>query len=852
MDLLLQQFIPEARDLLESSTRALVALEADPSDHDAVNGLFRSVHTLKGTAGIFEIPAFTKLVHAAEDVLNLVREHKLVLEPELVDQLLAGMDLLSHWVEWLGSNGSLPSDAARVGAVHIATYRSRIAQDAAPVGAQPGAEPASVPAEVPPWVHGFEESDRLAAASVLARLGEEARLLAIEYRPDPQCFYAGEDPLYAIRQIPGLIAFQWTHRDDWEELRAADLFSCRVVLRVLADASRKTVDELFRYVTEQVSISDVAIEDLFHLDLASERDDASERELRGWLDLAADGDWLALSEAVGGACGRDGVVGSGARWLTAILEVPTPPAAAIQTIVRGLNGLEPRGPDDLRAKTSKTDGPMEIALADELSDVQARILALEPGSEDWRNRLPSVIETLARIVFATTGEDVREALTSAGDASLVGGDPAPLLSALATLMRPAGPAPKVPSVDGGSAEARGAKNQPKGEGEKFLKVEQSRVDAIMDLVGELVVAKNALPYLSRRAENEFGCRELAREIKHQYSALDRITQSMQGAIMQIRMMPVGSLFGRYPRLVRDISRKLGKEIELVIEGEDTEADKNVVEALSDPLLHIMRNSLDHGIEEPEDRIAAGKRRTALVRIRAFQEGDRVCIEVTDDGRGIDPVRITEKALAKGLIDAARASSMSPEEAVQLVFLAGFSTRDEASDLSGRGVGMDVVRTTVEQMGGDVSLSSTPGLGTKILLRLPLSMAVTRVMMVEVAGTLIGIPMETVAETVRLPSASIRRFKQAEMFLLRDALVPLVRMRSRLALKPDAEPRDSEAVLVCRLQGAPVGLVVDDFNVGIEVVLKPMSGLLAGLPGYAGTAVLGNGEVLLVLNLKDLL
>ncbi|KQT47358.1 hypothetical protein ASG43_09515 [Aureimonas sp. Leaf454] len=848
MDLLLQQFIPEARDLLESSSRALVALEADPTDDAAINGLFRSVHTLKGTAGIFDIPAFTKLVHAAEDVLNLVREHQIVLEPELVDQLLAGMDLLSHWVDWLGNNGALPSDAARTGAVHIATYRSRLTADAGAEATRRAAEAPTTPDAVPAWVAEFDEVDRLAAASVLASLGEEARLVAVEYRPDPQCFYAGEDPLYAIRQIPSLLAFSWTHREDWEELRAADLFTCRVVLRVLADASRKSVEELFRYVSEQVTICDVAIEDLARLSGPDDRDDASREAVRDWLELAADGDWLGLSEAVGPACDQAGLVGSGARWLSTLLEAPVPPSAAIQAVVRALNGFEAQARVPAALGAAKGASAGASSLADDLIAVQHRILAIAPGTEAWRNRLPSVVETLARVVFATTGNDGREALASALGAALAGGGPEPILSVLARI---AAPEPSAPDAGKSTADARDA-TAVKADGEKLLKVEQSRVDAIMDLVGELVVAKNALPYLSRRAENEFGCRDLAREIKHQYSALDRITQSMQDAIMQIRMMPVGSLFGRYPRLVRDISRKLGKDIELVIEGEETEADKNVVEALSDPLLHIMRNSLDHGIEEAEDRVAAGKRRTAVIRIRAFQEGDRVCIEVTDDGRGIDPARITEKALAKGLIDAARAASMSPEDAVQLVFLAGFSTRDEASDLSGRGVGMDVVRTTVEQMGGDVQLASTSGVGTRILLRLPLSMAVTRVMMVEVAGTLIGIPMETVAETVRVPAASIRRFKQAEMFLLRDALVPLVRMRTRLALSADAEPRESEAVLVCRLHGAPVGLVVDDFNVGIEVVLKPMSGLLAGLPGYAGTAVLGNGEVLLVLNIKELL
>jgi len=379
----------------------------------------------------------------------------------------------------------------------------------------------------------------------------------------------------------------------------------------------------------------------------------------------------------------------------------------------------------------------------------------------------------------------------------------------------------------------------------------------MNLIGELVVSKNALPFLARRAEEVHGCREMAREIKEQYAVINRLAQEMQGAIMQVSMIPVSEVFDRFPRLVRDIARKLDKQVELVIDGGDAAADKAIIEALGDPLLHIVRNALDHGVESPSQRKQAGKPPHGTLRLAAHQDGDQVVIEVSDDGHGIDPARIRQSAIDKGVVDASQAARLSDQEAVNLIFHAGFSTASEISDLSGRGVGMDVVRTTADRLGGSVGVTSRPGEGTCVRLSLPLSMAVTHVMMVEVCGTLFGIPMDAVAETVRVPRDRIRKIRQAEAFVLRDAVVPLVRLADLLGMDA-ASPMDAsggnaaEAVLVVRVAGATAGLVVDRFREGNDVILKPLDGILAGLPGYAGTALLGDGRVLPVLNLKELM
>jgi two-component system chemotaxis sensor kinase CheA len=374
----------------------------------------------------------------------------------------------------------------------------------------------------------------------------------------------------------------------------------------------------------------------------------------------------------------------------------------------------------------------------------------------------------------------------------------------------------------------------------------------MNLVGELVVAKNSLPFLSRRADEHYGARALAREIKDEYGIIDRITQELQSAVMAVRMMPVGQVFQRFPRFVRDLARKLGKQVDLVIGGEETEADKNVIESLFDPLMHMVRNSLDHGIEPPAERLAAGKPETATLQLLARQDGDQVVIEIIDDGRGINPAVIRQKAYESGLIDEHKLSAMDDHDAQMLIFAAGFSTAATISDVSGRGVGMDVVRAAVEKAGGKIALASTLGKGTTLRLNLPLSMAVTRVMTVVQDGWLFGIPMDMVLETVKLPRADVSRIKNAEAFLLRDRIVPLQHLSKLLELAPSAEPSDEISVLVARAGGQVFGLGISAFGEVIEVILKPMDGILSRITGYSGTCLLGDGKVMLVLDLKALL
>lgn len=387
----------------------------------------------------------------------------------------------------------------------------------------------------------------------------------------------------------------------------------------------------------------------------------------------------------------------------------------------------------------------------------------------------------------------------------------------------------------------------------LLRVEQGKVDRLMELVGEMVVAKNALPYLAQRAEQGLSTRELVRDIKALHANINRIAEEMQDAVMQIRMVTMSTVMQRFPRLVRDIANKLDKQVRLELVGEDTEADKTIVEALADPLIHVVRNSLDHGLEPPDERVAKGKPAEGTLRLSASQQTEGVVIEVRDDGRGIDPDRVVAKAVAKGLIDPERAAALTPQQAVQLVFLPGFSTAEQVSDLSGRGVGMDVVRSAVERLRGKVELQSFAGQGTLLRMTLPLSVAVSNVMLIRSAGQAFGIPMDCVVETVRLPADQVRLIKDQGTAVLRGRLVPLHGLNQLLGLNtPPIRNEENElAVLLIRVGADTVGLIVDDFESAMDLILKPFEGVLAQLGTYAGTALLGDGSVLMVLNPKEL-
>lgn len=399
-----------------------------------------------------------------------------------------------------------------------------------------------------------------------------------------------------------------------------------------------------------------------------------------------------------------------------------------------------------------------------------------------------------------------------------------------------------------------AQDQKKGAATSFIRVDQRLVNQFMDLVGELLVARNALPYLCQRAETVYRVPQLAAELDGKADTISQIVSSLQDVALEMRMLPVAKAFERFPRLVRDISNKLGKKVNLVMEGEETRADKDVIEALSEPLIHMVRNSLDHGVEQPAERTAAGKQPEGTIHLRAFQETGSIVVEIVDDGKGIDPARIRAKAAEKGVATPETLAAMSDDEVIQLIFAPNFSTADQISDLSGRGVGMDAVQTMVTTFNGTVRVSSLLGKGSTVRLTLPLSMAITRLLTVKECGCTFGIPANDLLETLGdLPLSSITTLGTAPGLRVRGELLPLYSLGRQLAIPQSHAwfPERFSAVVV-KVRGETVALAVDEFCDIIDAVMKPLAGMLAKNSFYGGSTILGDGSIMLLLNLPQVI
>lgn len=903
---LLEQFLSEAHDLLESIGEKLLELEDAPNDEGILNELFRCVHTLKGNSGLFTWPEMTRVLHAGEDLLGMVRSGNASYSRELADRLLEAMDFVDALCREIESTERI--DAARAAeSQHVAeglrklmpseaAVRNGVAIDA---GALP-AEKVSV-AKLP--LGSVPESVRMAAFRQ-CRQGDP--LLWVDYRPERECFFHGDDPLNSARHTPGLLWGRVFAPEPLPPLTEFDTYRCAVRFHLLTAASSEELAEYYRYLPDQVEISAVAPLLLVIPQGSLDGPAADSHFCAEALRMLEAGDLASLRpfvRAILDGLRAESWLASALRWLLCLLEADLGwiehNTRALSLLIESLEtfiapdwtypsagpvaAAESSAPaaDGFASASRQPFSEDERAAWDPILAAQRQVLVLEDRPAWHTGRLQAVATVLTHFCQMAGNPAAASGVQAALAATLSTGRNAPLLAWLdardnlplasglpslpsANVHDGAGPA--TPGANGVTAPEDNSGKTPPDDGMRFgrraedaangprvLKVDQAKVDRLMNLIGELVVSKNALPYLAERAESQFGVREISREIKSQYSVINRIADEMQDAIMQVRMMAVSFIFQRFPRMVRDISRKLGKEVQLVLEGEQTEADKNIIESLADPLIHIVRNSLDHGIETPEVRIALGKPAMGKLIIRATQEGDRVVIEIVDDGKGIDPAVIKRKAWEKGLIDEAALERMGDQEAINLIFAAGLSTAEVVSDLSGRGVGMDVVRTAVEKINGTVLLDSQLGKGTTIRISLPLSMAVTQVMVIESDQQLFGVPMDHVVETVRVPVTAIRTIKQSQTAVLRGRIVPLKSLNALLGIAaiPKTNSDDELAVLLVQAGSAELGLLVDGFRETMGVIQKPLNGFLSSLSAFSGSALMGDGSVLMILNIREI-
>ncbi len=389
--------------------------------------------------------------------------------------------------------------------------------------------------------------------------------------------------------------------------------------------------------------------------------------------------------------------------------------------------------------------------------------------------------------------------------------------------------------------------------ETTIRVDVERLDELLNIVSELVLGRNQLSQINSVFALEYEGSRHAKDLFEAARLIDLMTNELQLVVMKVRMVKIGKVLNRFPRLIRDLSKETGKEIELVMSGEDTELDKTLIEEINDPLVHLIRNSVDHGIETPEERVKLNKPRAGKILLDAEQEGNNISITITDDGKGIDPNIIKNLAIKRGLITEDKAKELTEKEAFNLIFLPGFSTAANVTNVSGRGVGMDVVKTNVSKLRGTIDIESELGKGTKIMISLPLTLAIIHGMIVRVGKEKVVIPLNSILEVVRVNQNEIYKVNQKDVIKLRDRTLPLVSIDDVLQIHRNGEAKTHyQNVVVVKIADKSFGIKVDELIGQKEVVIKSLGNYLGNLEGIAGSTIMGDGTVVMILDLSELI
>ncbi|WP_096394722.1 chemotaxis protein CheA [Halorubrum trapanicum] len=802
-------FVAEAEDGITDLNNALLALEADPEDTEAMDDVFRVAHTLKGNAAAMGYEDVSDFGHALEDLLDAVRQGDREVTPELMDLLFEGVDTVEAMVEEIAEAGEVSTDPSDL------ESRLREMEEHGTVGGGDGGDSADDAAETAD--DGSDDDAAEEEGSGDADEGEDDADVSV---PEPPA---------AAADLPDPVAY-------------ADV--------TIGDAQMPGVD---------AALVLQALDEQFDAHATDPAPEALE-----------DGEYDESFDAfVGGADPE--VVAEGLRALTQV------EAVTAVAVGDGADGAAAVGDGEDAAAAEPSDGDAEsVGSADADATADDEFESAEPADPESAEPEPTD--------DATDAPEPSDADPDADDSD--GSDPASTGSDPASTDSDSASTDSDPvSTDSDSASTdsdqkpndSGSKSESKsGDEIKSIRVDVDQVDELYGLVEQLVTSRIKLRRELEAADAE----------SDTLDELDKLASSLQDTAMDMRLIPFSQVSDSFPRLVRDISRDLDKRIDFEIEGDDVELDRTILTEMRDPLVHVLRNAVDHGIEPPEEREAAGKDPTGHVELTAERERDHVIIEVADDGAGLDPDQLRDKAVEEGVKSREAVEAMEDSEAYDLVFHPGLSTAEEVTDVSGRGVGMDVVRTTARDLDGSVSVESEPGEGTTVRFRLPVTVAIVKVMFVDVGGTEYGIPIKSIAEVAR--ADDVEEVHGDEVVRHEDDLYPVIRLNERLgeidstaaeasaaadetpaadggvAVDDGTDPAgpapddaggagatDDGMLVRIREETRQVALHCDAVLDQEEVVVKPLDGPLSGTPGLSGTAVLGDGDVVAVLDVVSL-
>ena len=737
-DEILQDFLVEAGEILETLNEELVELEQNPHDADMINSVFRSFHTIKGGAGFLSLTPLVELCHRAEDVFGLIRNGELELTPHMMDVFLNVLDSLNDMFESLKA-GEEPDEA----------------------------DPEQIKA-LDQILHGSTEDENKAEAAT--QTTEQVPQESSAAQPETD----GEQADQVEKDITD---------EEFEQLLDA-------IDEDKPQADKTDTDTS----TARNGTSDKASQTPQSDDITEEEFDALLDQLHGKGSFNPD---VVKSGTESTADKTDNKADTKKEADTAAGKDDEITDEEFEKYLDELHGKGKFAADKIVIKDEST-----------------------PKADEQKSESDNSVQNTATSSEESTAKPPQEKVTQG-------------------VHEP--PPPPVKK----SVKAKPKAKKEISTSEATVRVDTKRLDDIMNMVGELVLVRNRLVTLENSMANE--------EISKAVSSLDMVTSDLQTSVMKTRMQPVKKVFGRFPRVVRDISRNLKKEVNLVLVGEDTDLDKNLVEALADPLVHLVRNSVDHGIETPDVRESKGKPRQGTVTLSAAQEGDHILLTIEDDGAGMDPEFLRNRVVEKGLMDADAAARLDDRECYNLIFLPGFSTKDVISDVSGRGVGMDVVRTRIAELNGAVEIDSKLGEGTRISIMVPLTLAIMPTLMVKLHDQSFALPLVSVNEIFHLDLTKTNTIDGQTVIMVREKPLPLFYLTRWLVqgCEYDELPEQGHVVVV-HVGTKKVGFVVNELIGQEEVVIKPLGSLLQGTDGLAGATITGDGQIALIVDIPSLM
>ena len=787
---ILQDFLVEAGEILESLSEQLVELEQSPDDKDLLNAIFRGFHTVKGGAGFLSLDNMVQVCHITENLFDMLRRGERQATSDVMDVVLQSLDTVNDMFTELQS-GQQPSPADPVLLEQLdAIVRGEVISASETAPAESSEEPA----------HADEAEQDITDAEF------ECMLDAIDG---------------ATQETSASDADDFITDDEFEDL----------------------LDQLHgagKFVAPEANI-------IQEKPPASEQDDG--------VDLFGEDDDGLFGDDDGLFGDDDDLFGSESQHSSDIIEEQE--FDEILTAVHGDNAasvkqniLNSASAPDIQNVDSSQSQVVGSTVSDSTTPQSAKNVDSDLITDDEFEKLLDQLHGAGKgpsvqAVVDQTPVSVESAATAEVDKL----EPAIVESPPIRAAEPVAAKSNVTAKPAAKSPAKAASKDQAPPVETTVRVDTQRLDDIMNMVGELVLVRNRLVRLGISSNDE----EMAKAVAN----LDVVTGDLQTSVMKTRMQPIKKVFGRFPRVVRDLARSLRKEITLELVGEETDLDKNLVEALADPLVHLVRNSVDHGIEAPEVREKAGKNRLGTIVLSAEQEGDHILLSITDDGGGMDPNKLRAIAVEKGLYDEESVARLTDTEAYNLIFMPGFSTKKEISDVSGRGVGMDVVKTKITQLNGSLEIDSELGVGTRINIKVPLTLAIMPTLMIMLGQQTFALPLVSVNEIFHMDLSKTHVVDGRDVINIRDNSVPLFYLKrwllNRGLITSDTSSDDSYAHVVIVTVGTQrVGFVVDQLIGQEEVVIKPLGKMLQGTPGMSGATITGDGRIALILDVPGLL